>query len=68
VDGSPKLKVTGRRLDSPAPPLVADKANAVGKAPKAYMMMSIYLPTPGCWEITGHYEGDQLAFVVWVAR
>jgi hypothetical protein len=69
VDGPPKLKVTGRRLDSTAPPLVADEANAVGiRFPKAYMMDSLYFPTPGCWEITGRYEDDELTFVVWVAK
>jgi len=67
VDGEPKLKVTGRRLDSPAPPLITDETNAVGRAPKAYMMVDISFPTLGCWEITGHYEGDDLTFVVWVA-
>jgi hypothetical protein len=23
---------------------------------------------PGCWEITGHDENDELTFVVWVAK
>ncbi len=69
VDGAPRLKVTGRRLDSTAPPLVADDANAVGiKFPKVYMMDSLYFPTLGCWEITGRYEDDELNFVVWVAK
>lgn len=69
VDGAPKLKVTGKRLDSPAPPLVADKAEAVGiKAPKACMMVGIDFPTLGCWEITGRYEDDELTFVVWVTK
>jgi hypothetical protein len=69
VDGPPKLKVTGRRLDSTAPPLVADEANAVRiRFPKAYMMDGLYFPAPGCWEITGRYEDDELTFVVWVAK
>jgi hypothetical protein len=69
VDSASKLKVTGRRLVSTAPPLVAHEANAVGiRFPKAYMMDSLYFPAPGCWEITGRYEEDELTFVVWVAK
>jgi hypothetical protein len=69
VDGKPKLKVTGRRLDTLAPPLVADEANIVGiRYPKIYMMDSLYFPTPGCWEVTGHYEDDELTFIVWVPK
>jgi|SRR5438132_3926671 len=69
VDGAPKLKVTGRRLDSTAPPLIAEKAEPVGVTfPKAYMMDSLDFPTLGCWEITGRYENDELTFVVWVAE
>jgi hypothetical protein len=30
------------------------------------MLTGVYLPAPGCWEITGNYEGTQLSFVVWV--
>jgi hypothetical protein len=61
----PKLKVTGRRLDGPAPPLM------VMPATNAYtgissMLTGVYVPAPGCWEITGDYEGDKLSFVVWV--
>jgi len=68
VDGDPKLKVTGRRLDSPAPPLVA-VAHPVGlRAPTAHMMVGMTFPTVGCWEITGRYEDEELTFVVWVAE
>ena len=59
----PDLKVTGRRLDGGAPPVLANEAhNAIGSA----MSDGIYLPTPGCWEITGEYKGQKLSFVVWV--
>jgi hypothetical protein len=30
------------------------------------MVTGVYVPTPGCWEITGEYNGQQLSFVVWV--
>jgi hypothetical protein len=59
----PILTVTGRRLDSAAPPLTAQVSNARSKS---VMMVGLNLPTPGCWEITGHYEDDELTFVVWV--
>ncbi len=69
VDFEPRLKVTGRRLDSRAPPLVAGEVNAVGiRFPNIYMMGSLYFPTLGCWEITGRYEDDELTFVVWVTN
>jgi hypothetical protein len=58
----PDLKVTGRRLDGDAPPILASEAHDVYIA----MMVGIYLPTPGCWEITGEYKGQKLSFVVWV--
>lgn len=63
----PPLVVTGERLDDDAPPLDASSANGsysndMGSA----MMMGMGIPTAGCWEITGNYEGDELSFVVWV--
>ena len=67
----PKLKVTGRRLDSPAPPLAAGRANG-GWEPEhpdqPFMVVGINLPALGCWEITGHYGNQELTFVVWVAQ
>jgi hypothetical protein len=70
TEPTPKLKVTGRRLDSQAPPLDVDGPNAVGVRgyPRNYMMVGLTFPTEGCWEITGHYEDDELTFVVWVAK
>jgi hypothetical protein len=62
----PKLKVTGRRLDAPAAPLMAEASNVAGALPS--MMVGINLPALGCWEITGHYENDELTLVVWVAK
>jgi|SRR5215831_4267929 len=60
------LKVTGRRLDGDAPPLVVEGVtNAIGK-PHDFLLTGVYVPTPGCWEITGEYKGDKLSFIVWV--
>jgi len=67
---TPKLKITGRRLDSQTPPLDVEGPNAVGVGgpPGNYMIVGLTFPTPGCWEITGHDENDELTFVVWVAK
>jgi hypothetical protein len=62
----PDLKVTGRRLDGNAPPLVTDEATNAFPGPGAAMLVGVYVPTPGCWEITGDYKGQKLSFVVWV--
>ena len=62
----PAIKVTGRRLDGPAPPLlVLPPTNAFQGAGSA-MLTGVYVPAPGCWEITGEYHGNKRAFVVWV--
>lgn len=64
----PKLMVTGRRIDAPAPPLKVSKAtNAYAADIGSAMMVGVDFPTPGCWEITGRYADAELSFVVWVA-
>lgn len=64
----PNLTVTGRRLDAPADPLRSSRAtNAYLPYLKSAMMVGVTIPTLGCWEITGHYQGHDLSFVVWVA-
>ncbi len=35
---------------------------------KSFLVGGIDFPTPGYWEITAHYEDDELAFIVWVAK
>jgi hypothetical protein len=66
----PMLKVTGRRLDFPAPLLLTDdKAHGSWVDPdRPFMVTGINLPSPGCWEVTGTYKDDSLTFVVWVAN
>ena len=64
-----KLRVTGRRLDGDAPPLLTLPAtNAFVDGPAAAMLVGVYVPTPGCWEITGEYRGEKLSYVVWVRQ
>jgi len=69
TEPQPKLTVTGRRLDSAAPPLIADRAsNGWVQRDQPFMVIGINFPTLGCWEMKGHYRDDELNFVVWVAR
>jgi len=62
----PELTVTGKRLDGHAPPLLVTQATNAFPGPGAAMVIGVYVPTPGCWEITGQYKGEKLSFVVWV--
>jgi len=64
------LKVTAKRLYSPAPPAEILKANSSYREQdwKAFLVGGINFPTPGCWEVSGHYERDELSFVVWVLK
>ena len=65
----PDLKVTGRRLDGDARPLLTTEATNALTGPtvdNAEMAVGVYVPTPGCWEITGEYRGQKLSYVVWV--
>jgi hypothetical protein len=70
TEPQPRLKVTGKRLDSPAPPLLSDQGPNYGwvKPEQTFMVTGINFPTLGCWEITGRYQDDELTFVVWVAK
>ena len=69
TEPQPRLKVTGKRLDSPAPPLLSDHATyGWAKPEQTAMVTGINFPMLGCWEITGHYQDDELTFVVWVAK
>jgi len=65
----PELAVTGRRLDAEAPAVEVEPpaTNAYHRDFHWAMLAGVSVPTPGCWEITGHYKGHELSFVVWVA-
>lgn len=67
-DPQPPLVVTGRRLDTDAPPLkVSPATNAFADDIQSAMLVGVDFPTTGCWEITGRYQDAELSFVVWVA-
>ena len=46
------------------PPRVAAEQRFQG--PGSAMLTGVYVPAPGCWEITGEYHGNKSSFVVWV--
>jgi hypothetical protein len=60
------LKITGRRLDAPGPPLVASVPDGYGTA--GFQASGVFFPTVGCWEITGSVGGSTLTFVTFVLR
>lgn len=67
-ESRPKLMVTAKRLDGLAPVVKADDATNAFPSPRSAMLIGFDLPTTGCWEITGHYEQDELTFVAWVVQ
>jgi hypothetical protein len=69
ADPQPALKISGRRLDAPAPRLVVTGANGSYKDDMgSFIMSGVNFPTIGCWEITGKFGGRQLTFVVRVTQ
>jgi hypothetical protein len=67
AEPNPNLSVTGKRLDAPALPLLASSATNARADFGEAMLVGVEIPTPGCWEITGQYNGYELSFVVWIA-
>lgn len=68
TEPQPPLTLIGKRLDSPNAQLATDdQANAADPiSDHASMMTGIFIPTVGCWQVTGDYKGDKLTFVIWV--
>jgi hypothetical protein len=61
-----KLRITGRRLDGPAPPargFVPDGYGATG-----FQSSGVEFPTEGCWEVTGTLPTTSLRFVTFVIK
>lgn len=61
-----RLAIDGRRLDAPAPPLIADVPDGYGQT--GFQASGLIFPTDGCWEITGRVDGASLTFVMRVVR
>jgi hypothetical protein len=71
IENPPQLTITGKRLDGPAPPLSADSTSNAGwtnDRDHPFMVAGIFIPTLGCWKITGHYKSAELSYVVWVSK
>jgi hypothetical protein len=65
----PPLKVAGKRLGSPTPPLQSDVSHGwTNDESHPFITDGINLPALGCWKITGRYADAELSFVVWVMK
>jgi hypothetical protein len=61
----PSLIVTGRRLDGDSPSFaVSNATNAFNADMGSAMLVGVDIASNGCWEITGHYGGHTLSFVI----
>ena len=67
VEPRPRLRVTGKRIDSPAPPLEVSPTTNAFTQNIAAMLVGIGFPANGCWQISARYDDDELTFVIWVA-
>jgi hypothetical protein len=71
IENPPELKVTGIRLDGLAPHIEMDEhANAGWKNDRdhPFIVVGVFIPTVGCWRVTGSYKGEELSYVVWVSE
>jgi hypothetical protein len=70
-DQQPKLIVSGKRLGSPAAPVLLDdeasSGGITGKNPP-FIVDAFTVPAPGCWKMTARYKDGKLSFVVWVTQ
>jgi hypothetical protein len=60
------LRIGGRRLDGPAPPLRADVPGGYGD--RGFQASGVRFPTQGCWEVTGTAGTASLTFVTFVVE
>jgi hypothetical protein len=60
------LKISGRRLDAPAPPLRADIPDGYGDS--GFLPTNLIFPQPGCWEVTGSVGQATITFVTRVVK
>ena len=67
-DPMPDFILIGEQLDGdghfeqPGPATNAFAESLLGSA----ILTGVGIPNRGCWQLTGHYRGSQLSFVVWV--
>ena len=63
--GSGKIRISGRRVDGPSPPLRAD---VPGGYPAGFQASALTFPRTGCWRVSGRYGGASLTFTVLVSK
>ena len=61
-----RLRITGRRLDAPAPRLLADVASGYGAT--GFQPSGVIFPTEGCWEVTGTVGETTISYVTFVIK
>ena len=65
-EGTPRIIVTGKRLDAPGSFRAGDPGTSGTADFGAAMLVGVDIPSTGCWEIRAHYKGAELAYVVLV--
>jgi hypothetical protein len=60
-----ELRVSGRRLDGPAPPL---RARVDSYGPRGFQSTAVIFPVEGCWEVTGRAADASLTVVLLVVK
>jgi len=60
------LHIAGRRLDAPAPRLLANVPSGYGAT--GFQSSGVIFPTEGCWEVTGTVGQSTLSFVTFVIK
>jgi hypothetical protein len=63
---SGRLRITGRRLDAPAPPLRSAVPGGYGD--RGFQATYLIFPTAGCWEVTGSVGQSSVTFVTKVVK
>lgn len=61
-----RLSISGRRLDTSAPPLEADIPSGYGDM--GFQSSALNFPTLGCWSVTGRVGNSSLTFVTLVQK
>jgi hypothetical protein len=66
-DTTPDLTLTASRLDGDAAVFTTNEAtNGYHESFHWAMLAGVDLPSTGCWEFTGRYNGYELSLVIWV--
>lgn len=60
------LRITGRRLDGPAPALTGHAPEGYGN--RGFQASAVTFPAEGCWQVTGAAGTAVLTFVTYVTR